>query len=344
MEYHRSDVEEKLRNCERQTSKRINVRNIVMERISTLPPKGTKLSLWKRPLVTVASIILVVSLTVTAYGASEYFQIRNKDGKVVLETKLEETFPEKHKAEKLYSLTAPYGSIAHRSVLPGQDIAYYIHDENINKLQKEMHGADQLLEFESGSLTLGNMSTLQLEASIRGVPSTNYPSLLLHDYTFDEGDIINTGLPVGLFNDDGPTKAYYEIQEELIRQAETSSNNKKVFVKVLESPSASSIWLTYKKGKNFKDRIDVRILMRTGIGEKQQIFHSEEDLVEKLTIKEQELIYVQYMNQDDPVDFDVNQTLRWVDEKNDLEYIITSTIKSNLSKEELITAAAEFIQ
>ncbi|MFC7682071.1 DUF4367 domain-containing protein [Paenibacillus sp. GCM10028914] len=337
-------MEEKLRSYERQTSAQINVRTNVMERISRLPKKQTRLKLWKRPLVTAASIILVASLTVTAYGASKYFQIRNTEGNVVLETKLKETFPEDHKVEKLYSLISPYSSIAQRSALPGQDIVYYIHDENINKLQKETRGANQLLEFSTTPLSLGNLNTLQSEVSKRGVPSTILPSRLLTEYTFDEGNIVNLGMPVGVFDEHGPTEAYYEIQEELIRQAEASTNNKKVFVKALESPSTSSIWLIYTKGKGFEDHINVQILMRAGIEEKQQISHTDEDIVEKVMVKGQEMIYVQYTNQKDKVDYDVNQILRWVDEKNNLEYNITSSIKSNLSKEKLIKVAEEFVQ
>ena len=104
-----------------------------------------------------ASLLLVTSLSVTVYAAAELVQIRSKEGKVVLETKPE---PEgskelQAKQDRLYSLDTASRSSAFRSALPGQAIAYYIHNQEINELKREIHGKETLLEFHAGSLHLG---------------------------------------------------------------------------------------------------------------------------------------------------------------------------------------------
>ncbi|MGM1046145.1 MAG: DUF4367 domain-containing protein [Bacillota bacterium] len=369
MGIHRSDVEEKLMSYEKKTDHRIDVRTGVMERIYTLPPKRAKFStvkeqivaagemeqlislppkkarfsLVKKPMIMAVSLLLITSLSITVYAATELLQIRSKEGKVLLETKLEETEPLEDKLEKLNQLMTPYTSIGERSALPGENIVYYIHDKEINDLKKEIHGSDELLEFATGGLSLGVLPTFQEEAKKRGVPNTNYPYRLANDYTFKEGHLSNIG-PSGLFDDKGPNERYYEIQNELIRQAEASTNNKKVFVKVLDSPKVSSVWLTYAKGRDRQDYINVFVTMRSGIAEKQQIYYSEKDIVEKVTVKGQEMIYIQSVDNDQNLDYQVKQALRWVDEQNDLEYSISNSVNSNLTKEDILKVAENFIQ
>lgn len=370
MGIHRSDVEEKLICYEKKTDHRIDVRTDVMERIETLPPKRAKISmdkeqmvpagemeqlvslppkrakfsLVKKPMIMATSLLVITSLSITVYAATELLQVRSKEGKVLLETKLEESYPLEDQFEKLIKLTTPYRNIGERAALPGENIVYYIHDKEINDLKKEIHGSDELLEFASGDLSLGVLPTFQEEAKKRGVPNTNYPYRLANDYTFKNGYLSNIGVPSGLFDDQGPTERYYEIQNELIRQAEASTNNKKVFVKVLDSPIAFSVSLSYAKGRDREDNISVTARMRSGHGEKQHIFHSDEDMVEKVTVKGQEMIYILHPDNDQDLDNQVKQGLSWVDEQSDLQYFISSSVKSNLSKEDLILVAEEFMQ
>ncbi|KKO51910.1 DUF4367 domain-containing protein [Paenibacillus sp. DMB20] len=204
-------------------------------------------------------------------------------------------------------------------------------------MKREIYGKDTLLNFSSGTLSLGTLSTFQAEARKQGMPNTDYPFRLLKDYSFKEGNLSNMGLS-GLFNDHGPSATYYKIQNELIRQAEVSTNHKKVFIKKLESSRWKQVSLHYVKGRDQEDYITVNAVMRGGITEKQELKYTDEDHVEKLTLKGQDMIYIRYGNSH------TKQGLSWVDEKNNLQYFISNSIKSNLTKEELLRIAEAFIR
>ncbi|WP_411553418.1 DUF4367 domain-containing protein [Paenibacillus lautus] len=339
MEFQRDDVEEKLR--ERHTKSRyvIDVRDAVMEQIASLPAKKRKPSLYRRPLVMAASLLLVTSLSVTVYAAAELVQIRSKEGKVVLETKPEPEGSKKLQAkqDRLYSLDTASRSSAFRSALPGQAIAYYIHNQEINELKREIHGKETLLEFHAGSLHLGDLGVFREEAEKRGMPDIHIPSKVLHEYSFHEGMLSFTPDLSDLFQEGEPTKAYYDIQNELIRKAEESTGSKRVFVKEIKPPTAGSISLSYVKGSDMETSISVIATKRSAMNSKQEIHYTDKDHVEKVLADGQEMIYVHY------ADAYFNQGLAWVDEAQDLYYHIALNSKAKLTKENMIEIAEGFI-
>ncbi|OME96662.1 MULTISPECIES: DUF4367 domain-containing protein [Paenibacillus] len=338
MEVKRNDVEEKLIEQDPKSHYIIDVRDAVMERIACLPAKKPQPNMLRRPLVMAASLLLVTSLSVTVYAATELIQIRSKDGKVVLETKpkAEVSKELQEKKDRLHSLDTASRSLAWRSALPGQAIAYYIHNQEMNDLKRELYGEDTLLEFQTGSIYLGSLNVLQEEATKRGMPNMKIPSRLLNEYSFNEGYLSFNPDLSDLFHDGEPTEVYYEIQNELIRQAEASTNNKKVFVKEIKPPRVSSISLSYVKGKELESSITVFVTKR-GMNPKQEIHFSEEDHVEKVLVKGREMIYVKY------ADAYFNQGLAWVDEQHDLYYHISLNNKVALKKEEVLEIAESFI-
>lgn len=80
------------------------------------------------------------------------------------------------------------------------------------------------------------------------------------------------------------------------------------------------------KGRDREDYITVNVVMRGGIAEKQELQYAVKDYVEKLTVKGQDLIYVRY------ADKHTNQSLSWIDEQNNLQYTISNSAKSKLTK------------
>jgi hypothetical protein len=315
VEVKRNDVEEKLIDQDPKSHYIIDVRDAVMERIACLPAKKPKTNMLRRPLVMAASLLLVTSLSVTVYAATELIQIRSKEGKVDI----------------------PSSSLAWRSALPGQAIAYYIHNQEMNDLKEEIYGKDTLLDFQTGSIYLGALNVLQEEATKRGMPNVEYPSRLLNEYSFSQGFLSFNPDLSDLFHDGEPTEVYYDIQNELIRQAEASTNNKKVFVKEIKPPSVSSISLSYVNGKEIEASITVVATKRSGMNPKQEIHFSEADHVEKMLVKGREMIYVKY------ADAYFNQGLAWVDEQNDLYYHISLNNKVTLKREEVLEIAESFI-
>ncbi|MGG4093236.1 DUF4367 domain-containing protein [Paenibacillus lautus] len=339
MEVKRNDVEEKLIEQDPKSHYIIDVRDAVMERIACLPAKKPQPNMLRRPLVMAASLLLVTSLSVTVYAATELIQIRSKDGKVVLETKPKPEVSKElqEKQDRLHSLDTASRSLAWRSALPGQAIAYYIHNQEMNDLKKELYGKDTLLEFETGSISLGALGVFQEEAKKRGMPNMKVPSRLLNEYSFNEGYLsFNLDLS-DLFHEGEPTKAYYDIQNELIRQAEASTTSKKVFVKEIKPPSVSSVSLIYVKGSDMETSIGVIAAKRSGMNPKQEIHFTEADHVEKVLVKGHEMIYVKY------ADAYFNQGLAWVDEQHDLYYHISLNNKVALKKEEVLEIAESFI-
>ncbi|MGG4346314.1 hypothetical protein [Paenibacillus lautus] len=332
-------MEEKLIEQDPKSYYIIDVRDAVMERIACLPAKKPQPNMLRRPLVMAASLLLVTSLSVTVYAATELIQIRSKDGKVVLETKPKPGVSKElqGKWDRLNSIDNSSSNLAWRSALPGQAIAYYIHNQEMNDLKKELFGKDTLLEFQTGDISLGALNVFQEEATKRGMPNMEYPSRLLNEYSFSEG-ILSFNLDLSdLFHDGEPTEVYYDIQNELIRQAEGSTNNKKVFVKEIKPPSVSSISLSYVKGKEIESSITVFATKRSGMNPKKEIQFSEADHVEKVLVKGREMIYVKY------ADAFFNQGLTWVDEQHDLYYHISLNNKVALKKEEVLEIAESFI-
>ncbi|MCT1403315.1 DUF4367 domain-containing protein [Paenibacillus sp. p3-SID867] len=339
MEVKRNDVEEKLIEQDPKSHYIIDVRDAVMERVACLPAKKPQPNMLRRPLVIAASLLLVTSLSVTVYAATELIQIRSKDGKVVLETKPKPEVSRdlQEKWDRLHSIDIPSSSLAWRSALPGQAIAYYIHNQEMNDMKKELYGKDTLLKFQTGPIYLGALKVLQEEATKRGMPNVEYPSRLLNEYSFSQGFLSFNPDLSDLFHDGEPTEVYYDIQNELIRQAEASTNNKKVFVKEIKPPSVSSISLSYIKGKEIESSITVFATKRSGMNPKQEIHFSEEDHVEKVLVKGHEMIYVKY------ADAYFNQGLAWVDEQHDLYYHISLNNKVALKKEEILEIAESLI-
>nr|WP_285228788.1 DUF4367 domain-containing protein [Paenibacillus sp. ISL-20] len=163
------------------------------------------------------------------------------------------------------------------------------------------------------------------------------PSRLLNEYSFNEGYLSFNPDLSDLFHAGEPTEVYYEIQNELIRQAEASTNNKKVFVKEIKPPSVSSVSLIYVKGSDMETSIGVIAAKRSGMNPKQEIHFTEADHVEKVLVKGHEMIYVKY------ADAYFNQGLAWVDEQHDLYYHISLNSKATITKEEVLQIAESFV-
>lgn len=340
MEIKRDDVEEELMKHDTKSRYIIDVRGAVMERIASLSANKPKRSMYRRPLVMAASLLLVTSLSVTVYAATELIQIRSKEGKVVLETKPNPDVSKElqEKQDRLNSLDTASRSLAWRSALPGQAIAYYIHNQEMNALKKELYGKDTLLDFQTGSIYLGDLNVLKDEAEKRGMPNINVPSRILHEYSFSEGYLSFNPDLSELFHDGEPTQAYYDLQNELIRKAELSTSSKKVFVKEIKPPSIRSVSLSYVKGSDMETSISVIATRRSGMNPKQEIHYTDKDHVEKVVVKGHEMIYVKY------ADASFNQSLAWVDEQHDLYYHILFNNKEKLTKENVLEIAGGFIQ
>lgn len=335
---HWTGLEKKLKGMEMKTAGNhggMDVRESVMERVTEGTTFRRISQRTRMPAVTAMSLLVILSLSAGVYAAIEMLQIKGAKGDVLIETRLKEEGAENEKIALLQRLAAPYWSIAERSVQPGENIAYYIRDKKVNDLKREIYGKSNLLEFQSGSLSIGSHSAYRIEADRRGLSAVPSPMRLLNDYSFKEGALSGINLQE-LFNREGPTPAYYAIQNELVQMA-AASPGKQILIKELPSSSFNQSSVLYVNGKNSTDTITVIAVMRGGIEKKQELAHSARDQVEKTVIKGRELLYIRYGEGPS------RHAVRWVEEDSQLEYVILGSWNSSLAKDDMLNAAGQFM-
>ncbi|WP_454190660.1 hypothetical protein [Paenibacillus sp. Marseille-Q7038] len=342
MESRADRLEKKLRTYEKRVDYKVDVRSEVMNQISQMPV-STYCSKTKfvfprqrasRTLVsTFGAFLIVIVLSFTAYAASEFLQLRAKDGKVLLET----TTPwnRNDKVERLHKLSFPYVSQAIRSVLPGQHIAYYIKDDTINHLISEVSPNGGLLGFQGNQIEYYTLPMLELEAKKLNSPITPIPSSITGGYSFKSGGIY-LDMPKLYNTDDTPNDKYWKIQAGLVEEAKADHSDKKLFIETLESDQLRSISLHYRRGKNKEDYVTVLASFTDGV--KQEVQQEAGMIAEKSVVHGKEILYLKYEG-DNP-----HQVIKWIDESSGAYYHISDTEKSKLSKQEFLKIAEEFVQ
>ncbi|MEF3352532.1 hypothetical protein PV403_05035 [Paenibacillus sp. GYB006] len=341
MESRADHLEKKLRTYEKRIDYKIDVRSQVMNQISegavSTNRSRTKFTIPRQRasraiLSTFGAFLIVIFLSFTAYAATEFLQLRAKDGKILLETMA--PWDRNDKVEQLHKLSSPYESQALRSVLPGQHIAYYIKDDTINHLISEVNPDRGLLGFQGNQIEYYTLPTLELEAEKLNSPITHIPSSIAGGYSFNSGGIY-LDMPK-LYNTDGtPNERYLQIQTALIEEAKADQTDKKLFIETLESEQLRSIYLHYRKGKNIEDYVTVLASFTDGV--KQEVQQEAGMTTEKGLVNGKEILYLKYEG-DNP-----HQVIKWIDETSGAYYHIHDTKKSKLSKQDFLKIAEKFV-
>lgn len=341
MESRADHLEKKLRTYEKRIDYKIDVRSQVMNQISegAVSTNRSKIKFAfpkqraSRAIVsTFGAFLVVIFLSFTAYAATEFLQLRAKDGKILLETTA--PWDRNDKVEQLYKLSSPYMNQALRSVLPGQHIAYYIKDDMINRLISEVSPNMGLLGFQGNQIEYYTLPTLELEAEKLNAPITHIPSSITGGYSFKSGGIY-LDMPK-LYNTDGtPNERYWKIQTALVEEAKADHSDKKLFIKTLESEQLRSISLHYRRGKNKEDYVTVLASFTDGV--KQEVEKEAGMITEKGIVNGKEILYLKYEG-DNP-----HQVIKWIDETSGAYYHIHDTKKSNLSKQDFLKIAEKFV-
>lgn len=283
-----------------------------------------------RPGLAVPAMItfLVLGASVTGYAASQYLEIRNHKGDVILATA---QAPEPTEFTTKYTeLLAGYVEQVQEQLQPGEFAAYYVKDDI-------MEQADQAnpVKFTYKEAKFTSFGSLQKEIQRTGAPSFNPPSHLPDGYQFDYGYVYpEENLSVELLNN----AEYRTLADQLRQEAEAAPAGDKLFIQTLDWDRADFTLARYTKGSG-GITISVRNL---GAGSRLTVFQNNQDQAEKLSINGTDVFYINSSKATDPV-LASNHRLGWLDDKSHLLYQIYDNQESKLTKEELVTIAEELL-
>jgi hypothetical protein len=299
----------------------IEVTGRVMARISGLEQKrGLRGIGFAGKTAAISGMLVMLLITVTAaYAASEYIQIRNKEGVVKVQHYAENPNP---------GPPAPYYKYAWKLMdfaKPGELIAYFVRGE------PKPDGAKTALQFAGKELRLTDYSALLSEMNRLGTPILPKEA---GGYALKYGTIY-PGSPTGTEIDNNPL--YRQTLNELIAEAGQSAG-RNLFMKAIPWTEAASV-----SGKYTKQGAVIEIGFTLLHGGNVQIFQEPESKVEKLEAEGREIIYNFVSRPDIKPDFSYHY-LNWYNEQQDAYYTVTTYGDRQLTKAQLLQLAGELVR
>lgn len=309
-----------------------DVTDKVMNRISNKADRkrGWMAAVRLRPGFAVPAMItfLVLGASVTGYAASQYLELRNSKGDVILDTA---KAPESTDFITKYTqLLAEYVGQAKEQLQPGEFAAYYIKDDFIEQ-------ADQAnpVKFTYKENKFSSFSSLHKEIQRTGAPSFSNPSRLPDGYQFEYGYVYPAeNLSVDLLDN----AEYRTLADELRQEAEKAPSGDKLFMKKLSWDKADFTLARYAKGS---DTITISV-RNIGPGSKLTVIQNDQDYAEKLNINGMEVFYINSGETTGPVIASTHR-LGWMDDSNHLLYEIYDNQGSRLAKEDLVKIAEDLL-
>lgn len=276
--------------------------------------------------------MFVLGVSVTGYAASQYIEFLNNKGEVVLNTAVA-----KEPTDFVTNYTNRLGFYTNQikeQLQPGDYVAYYLKDELINN-------ADKLnpVKFEYKWIEYSNFSSLQAEITRTQAPVLKSITHLPQGYQFDYGYVYPADLYTNHLADAAYLKLTDELKRQAERQAESSSDEQRVYIQKLNWNKADFSLARYVKGKNVVTVTATRIFPDSKV----TIFQDDQAKAEKLNIQGNEVYYIQSDNRDRETTSVTYHRIGWRDDHNHLLYEISNNADSDLAKEDLVKIAEEML-
>ncbi|MBY3623242.1 hypothetical protein HGO21_27415 [Acinetobacter sp. CUI P1] len=295
----------------------IDVEERVMGRIQVISDRKRSFSLKTMNKTTaVASMLaLFLMISVTAYAASEYIQIRNSEGVV----KVQHVAPNESAGVASYD---KYAQQADTFAKPGELIAYLVN----NKVGTE--GMATELHFKYKEQRIGAYSDFLKEIKRTGAPML--PALAA-GFAFKYG-VINPNHPTT--DAEKNSSLYQETLQDLTAQANKDKGNSNLFMKAIPWSEPGWISATYSK-----DNAYIGISASIMHGGKMFVEQEPENQADKIIVAGTEVIYNKVVKEEVSYDY-----LNWYNEKQDAYYTLTSYGDKILTKEQFLQVAGELLK
>lgn len=319
----RSEITHEYQDIIRATDKgslpEIDVLEQVMGRITDLGDhrRPSLKGAMRRTTVLGSALTLILMISVTAYAASEYIQIRNKAGTV----KVQYVAPSDETAG-LATFYNKYAMQAQNYAKPGELIAYYVKDN------KASSNSEPVLQFEYKENRIPSYVDFAAEIKRTGAPEL--PEVT-NGYTFEYG-IVSPNKPTTDAEKRG--HFYQKTLSELTARASKAASGEKLFMMAVPWSKPAFVSGKYSQGGA---HISISInLMHEG---KMFVEQEQENKVEKITVAGTEVVY-NSVNKE-KVSY---QYLNWYNEKQDAYYTLSSYGDKVLTKEQYLQLARELLE
>ncbi|KKO53678.1 hypothetical protein [Paenibacillus sp. DMB20] len=315
---HHDEYQDIMLAVENESLPEVDVSEQVRKRITELDHRRRSfLKVTMRGATALGSLLaLVLLVTVTAYAASEYIQIRNKSGEVrVQHVAPSETFGEPAAYDK-------YAKQASDFAKPGDLVAYYV------KKGDRTDSSEPELRFEYKERRIHSYEDFLKEAKRTQAPVLPKAAL---DYAFDYGNV-SPRFPNS--KADKEEALYLKTLGELVDQASKAASGDHVFMKSLPWSQPSGISGIYSKGKA---HIGIyATLMRGG---DMYVTQEKEHAAEIVTVAGTEVVYNLVKKGDISYDY-----INWYNEEQDAYYTLTSFGDKTLTKKQFLQLAEELLK
>ncbi|WP_339288894.1 hypothetical protein [Paenibacillus sp. FSL E2-0201] len=297
----------------------IDVEEKVMGHIRGISDRKRSFSLSLKTMnktTAIASMLaLFLMISVTAYAASEYIQIRNSEGVV----KVQHVAPNDSAGVASYD---KYAAQIDTLAKPGELIAYLVN----NKAGTEGLGPD--LQFKYKEQRIGAYSDF-----LKEIKRTDAPMLptLVSGYAFKYG-VINPNHPTT--DADKKSSLYKETLRDLTAQANQEKGSSNLFMKAIPWSEPGWISAIYSKDNAF-----IGISATIMHGGKVFVEQEPENQADKIVVAGTEVIYNKVVKKEVSYDY-----LNWYNEKQDAYYTLTSYGDKILTKEQFLQLAGELLK
>ncbi|MFC4598915.1 hypothetical protein [Cohnella hongkongensis] len=231
--------DQELKAMEIRSGREIDVRDRVMERIAGRQGSRRRrgnFEFVRRPAAVVAFLVGVALLTsITGYAANQYLQLKNSRGEVVLRTKEQGKY-NPYEAELSDRLGQEWEKLQ-PLLEPGELAAYYVKDAELD--------ADRWNRIHFGYVPLPHDD---YDAFLVQLRDTNGPALPQPGYV-PEGYVFENASVQARYGPLPPSPEYETLVDELLAEAESAADNRKLFYRVLPWSEASGANLQYHKGE-----------------------------------------------------------------------------------------------
>lgn len=297
----------------------IEVTDKVMTRIQTMDqkrwPRGFRFA--SKTAATSGMLVMLLLITVTAYAATEYIQIRNKAGEVKVQHLSKDLFP------KGVSSYYKYEQKLMNFAKPDEQIAYYVRGEQTS----EETGSMLQFAYKEQRIT-------EYSAFLKQMKTKKSPVILpktAGGYAFKYGTV-HPQIPPEADGDSSPF--YRQTLSELIDEAK-QDKKRNLFMKVVPWTETGSVGAEYTKQgaivgiwANFLNGGDMTVYQEPG------------NTPEKIKVDGREVIY-NHVLRPEVVTY---HYLTWYNEGQDAYYTLTTYGKQELTKEKLLELAGELMK
>ncbi|WP_339268338.1 hypothetical protein [Paenibacillus sp. FSL R5-0470] len=297
----------------------IDVEERVMGHIRGISDRKRSFSLSLKTMnktTAVASMLaLFLMISVTAYAASEYIQIRNSEGVV----KVQHVAPNESAGVASYD---KYAQKVDAFAKPGELIAYLVNNN------AGAAGLATELSFKYKEQRIGGYSDFLKEIKRTGAPML--PALAA-GYAFEYG-VINPNHPTT--DAEKNSSLYQETLQDLTAQANKDKGSSNLFMKAIPWSEPGWISAIYSKNNAF-----IGISATIMHGGKVFVEQEPENQADKIIVAGTEVIYNKVVKEEVSYDY-----LNWYNEKQDAYYTLSSYGDKILSKEQFLQLAGELLK